>query len=127
MIVREIVSRNELFETMSWYEAHGQATPNSDWFGKGYWIPGVAAAFVYETDGPRVYIEDVVTNLDASPKMRHEALEKLLSFVVAQSARRGYKYIVGWSRESDIAKRAADDGFTEIGKFEGFALRIGGE
>jgi hypothetical protein len=120
----EPVSQSSLAETLRWYEARGEATPPADWFGEGYWVPGVAAVFPVFTDTPRAYIEDVVTNPAAGSAERNEALVALESFVCELAKAQGYRFVLGWSRSGDMARRAAQRGFSDLGQFHGFARRL---
>lgn len=124
MIVERIANRSELEETCRWYVARGARPPELDWFGHGFWIRGVAAVFPVFTDTPRAYVEDVVTNPEASSEARATALETLEAFVLQEAKARGYLFVVGWSREPDIAKRASARGFVDLGAFQGFAKRL---
>jgi hypothetical protein len=119
----EVVDSAALEQIRGWYTARGQTPPPADWFGAGLWVPGVAAGFLYVC-GARAYLEDVTTNPEADSKARHEALASLGQHLVAAAREAGASYLVGWSREMDVAARAHAMGFVDIGQFRGFALAL---
>ncbi len=123
-MIREIVTPRDLEETLAWYAARGEPSPAPDWFGRGFTVPHVAAAFLYLTDSRRAYVEDVVTNPACSAEERHVALLELQTHIERVARDAGALYLVGWSHEADIAKRAGQCGYTDIGQYHGFARRL---
>lgn len=121
MAVFEVITDRELDTIRGWYRARGLTVPAREWFGHGYWVPGVAACFLYRTDSARAYVEDLTTNPERSAAERHLALLDLRECIERKALELGVRYLVGWTQESDVAERGRNEGWHPIGVFHGFA------
>ena len=121
MAVFEIATDRELDAVRGWYRARGLAVPVREWFGHGFWVPGVAACFLYLTDSRRAYVEDLTTNPAESAAVRHVALLELGERLEQEARKAGVRYLVGWTQEEDVAERGRSGGYHPIGVFHGFA------
>jgi len=124
MMIRAMTDE-DLTETLRWYDLQGEPAPARDWFvGIGLIVPDVCAGFLYVA-GRRGYLEDIVTNPEATGAMRRDGLIQLVREAEKTAQFHGVVYLVGWSRETTVARRAVACGYVEIGNFQGFAKRVG--
>jgi len=106
-MVREFRKEDEN-EVRAWYEAHGQTyvghLPEEGWI-----EPGIAAGFMYKTDGHFAFIEGMITNPTAPSSDRFEAINEIVKRCHKRAQERGFKQIVALMIKPTLAQRAVED------------------
>lgn len=84
----------------------------------GFIVDGVAAMFIYETwKSPFCYLENMVTNQDASSDQRHLALSLITTACVEKARELGFKFAMAVTDEPTVIVRAVKHGAkTQTGK-----------
>lgn len=106
MLVEPITDPADLQATLGWYAGWLKVAPPADWLGVVWWVRGLAACTCLVTDGPRVYLEDLISNPESDARERSEAIDALEAHVVAIAARLGKRYVVSSSSNVSVLARA---------------------
>jgi hypothetical protein len=103
-------------EVMKWHARH-QRPWNPDSISlEGVIVPGVAAGWLYVTNGPVAFIENVVTNPEASSEDRHAALDAIHDWAFKAAKSRGYRRLVALVTHDGLVPRAEAYGYENAGK-----------
>lgn len=117
--------RDDAAEVNAWYRAHGQPIiPPSAFPQTGFISPGVAAGFLYGTDGGFALIEGYVSRPGCGPKKRHAALNEITNALVESAQEQGFTHVVAICRDTAIEKRAARHRFRPIGRYAVYAREM---
>jgi hypothetical protein len=79
-------------------------------------VPGVAAGFLYSTDSSLCILEGYVTNPECDSEIRNKALEVVTEHLLAIAEAKGFTYIVAFTGDESIVKRAERSGFENKAK-----------
>ncbi|AEI68032.1 hypothetical protein [Corallococcus macrosporus] len=91
----------------------------------GYVIPGKAAGFLYRTDSSLAMIENLVAAPGLSKEERNEAVDLIVAAICTESARLGFKILLGTTQLDAVVKRAEKHGFIYVdGGFHVIAKRL---
>ena len=72
----------------------------------GYIYPGVAAYFIYETDSKACWLENMVCNPDVPKELREVALQAVVTEVLKEVSRLGYKVAYATTDIAPLIERA---------------------
>ncbi len=109
---------NDLDTVNSWYMARGMRVMEPDELpAVGFYEPGVAAGFVYQTDSSIALLEGYVTNPDADPVVRDGALDSITLALMRAARNAGKRHIVGLCQDPHIEARANKHGMASIGTY----------
>lgn len=110
MIARHMIEAD--FHAMdAWLRARGEPTPPRDWYGTGFIVDDAAAGFLYGTDAARAYAEDFVTNPAVSRETRHAAIVAVEEAIAAEARKRGFAWLIGFTRVPSMVNVAERCGF----------------
>ena len=118
MLVREFLP-NDYEQLKSWLKKRDEHIFHQDVLPPcGFIVDGVAAMFLYETwKSPFCYMENMVTNPDASPSDRDKALKLITSACVEKAKELGFKFALAVTNEPTVIVRAIHHGAkVETGK-----------
>jgi hypothetical protein len=103
----------------AWYAAHGYSPLRpGELPATGFVVEGAAAGFLYRTDSDTVILEGFITNPDAPPEVRYQALEQVHAALVAAAQQSGARRILALTADDSLKQRALTHGFTSLGLFE---------
>ena len=106
-MVREFTKEDEP-EVKAWYEAHGQEyvghLPEEGWI-----EPGVAAGFLYKTDGHFAFVEGMITNPKAPARKRYNAMNEIADRCHQTARLRGFKQVFALMLQPILAQNAIED------------------
>lgn len=110
--MRAFEKEEDLVELNSWLIRNGKDPLDLPDVPKyGMLIPDVACGFICRTDTNVVFLECFVTNPEASPEKRHEALNKLGEWGLNTMKLMGAKRCLVLSEDASLIKRAIELGF----------------
>ena len=105
-------------EVSGWWRARDQK-PVPRWAlpPTGLIAPGLAAAFLYNTDSALAWLGWSTTNPSADKTERRKALDEIIEALVLQAAERGYKVVFTTTDHPRLAEayRAAGFGEGDVG------------
>lgn len=78
----------------------------------GLVVGGIAAGFVYMTNGGVAFIDSFMTDPASSKADRSEALDTLMVLLVAQAKELGYAVVIGTTTAQPLADRFHQHGFS---------------
>lgn len=104
----------EIYENQEiWFEARGLKNPIlSD---LGLVVPGKAAIWLYATNSPILYLDNLVTNPGIRPREAYDAIRLLHAGVVDLAKRMCYDYVVAVTPAASVEKFFRRLGAVEIG------------
>lgn len=73
----------------------------------------VASVFLRRCEGRLGIIDGLASNPDIQPEIRHVALDALIKHIVEQAKKAKYKYVMGFTTDSNTFNRSIRLGFTE--------------
>lgn len=112
-------------EIERWFEAHDMTMPHKSLFPPtGFIVRGIAAGFIYFTDSPLAIIDDYISNPTSDLKTRSDALNMITEHLLEIAKRRGCAVVKCDSKIEVIKKRAEALGFTPVGSFDSFVMKI---
>jgi hypothetical protein len=79
----------------------------------GYWVPGICAGFLYQTDSKLALVENIVSAPDSPRDLRRSALNAVLDALCEQARCRGFKVVCGFSEKVPAVKLALRNKFVE--------------
>lgn len=116
--------KEDLADANEWRIARGlQPWPESVLPAFGLFVEEVAAGFIYVTDSDMALLEGYVTNPDASPEARNQALDEVTDGLLARCKALGMKRVVAFARDSSIVNRAISKGLHNKGPY---TMLVGG-
>lgn len=96
----------DLDEVNRWMLARGQGILTREWLPRRGWIvPGVACAFLLQTDTLTAQVEPTITNGDASSADRHAALEEIYTAIEATARAIGFRQLLAYTRTPSLVAR----------------------
>lgn len=97
----------------AWAKAWGQDTLHT--LPVGFVVPGVACAFVCETNADFVILDNLVSNRDASKADRDAAVPAVLLACENYAKEKGYDKVVAFSANPAAVGRALQVGYRAVG------------
>ena len=102
-----------------WYRGHKKAIPPfSSLPAVGFIVDGVAAAFLYQTDGGIGLLENYIRNPNIDSASANQALDELTQVLLATSKELGLTKVIGLTKNARIVKRAKQNGMAHVGQYE---------
>lgn len=102
----------------SWYMAHGDQPITLDSLPQtGLIEPGIAAGFLYKTDSNIAWLEGFVTNPEAPPSARNEALDNIANALMVSAKALGFRQVIAMVENPRMMLRADRHGFKGIGAY----------
>ena len=100
-------------EVANWFVLRGLPELTSDFLSTvGYWVPGVAAGWLYTMNAPGfAFLDNFITNSAAPRAERREALESIARALVRDADAAGCKKILALTQTTSIAELAGRLGF----------------
>jgi hypothetical protein len=98
-----------------WSKKRGCVWTSSKRSTYGYIVPGVAAGWLYVTDGDFCIAEGLISNPDASSGARHEAFWALQEAFEDRSRQLGKQRIIGLLASDAMQAQAVDKGYKVLG------------
>lgn len=90
----------------AWGKAYG-ANYEPDLFPPvGFIVPGIAAYFLYETPSKVCWLENLVSNPDANKEVKELAITAIITAILAESKRLGFKVAYATTDIPAVIKRA---------------------
>lgn len=78
----------------------------------GFWVPGLAAAWLLKTNSARAFIEDAATNPDADKAERSAALIAVNNRITDEARAMGFRYLIGTTKIEAVRGYARANGYT---------------
>ncbi len=72
----------------------------------GFIVDGVAAYFLYQTDSKVCWLENMVSNKKADPKIKDEAIQKISIAILQEAKDLGFKVAYATTDNVSVIKRA---------------------
>lgn len=95
-----------------WYSPHVEVVMGPDFLPKvGFVAPGVAMAFLYQTDSKIAFIEALIANPDVKGDARSAGIDEVVGAVIAEARTLGFKALIAQTDMHAVAKRARRLGF----------------
>lgn len=108
-------------ELSSWFDKHEIFKSEEKEFpSTGFIIKGIAAGFLYTTNGDYCILENFVSNPDASPQDRGIALTEITENLIELAKSLKYSYIIAITKVGSIKLRAINNEFKSLGNYEVF-------
>jgi hypothetical protein len=95
----------------SWYEKRGMGFDERFLSPSGSVVEGIAAQFLYKTDGNICFLENLIANPDTDPEERDKAIDDVVKSNIKIAYNCGYNFIIGTTQLLTVAKRAEKLGF----------------
>ncbi len=97
------------FSTRGIFPAQYHALPEI-----GFIVENIACGFLYKTDSSVALIENLIANPEESRENRDEALDIVVSSILDEAKKLGYRSITGITRLEPVLKRAFKHGFNNM-------------
>src|SRR5262245_35083652 len=94
-----------------WYRRHTPPPPPEFLPKVGFVSPGVAMAFLYQTDSKLAYFEGMVANPKTTVEQRSNGLDEVAVALIAEARKLGFKVLVGQTDIPAVVERALRFGF----------------
>lgn len=108
-----------------WFKGRGVAMPHRSLFPlNGYIVEGIAAGFLYLTDGGIGLLDCYITNPETDSKTRSNALDALTEALLSCAHLNRCRLIKCTTKIEAIKKRAERFGFKSVGTFEAFFMEL---
>jgi hypothetical protein len=108
----------------AWYKAHRIAVPPQELLPPvGYIVEGVAAGFLYRTDGGIGILENFITNPQTRYDDRNIALSDITSELILEAEKAGLKMLYAISCIPAVSSRALQHGFEQSNRPWDFLAR----
>ncbi len=119
MLSMRHIEASDFFELAIWWRTHEKTPLKEEQRPEhGIIVPGVAAGFIYLTDGDLAILEHYVTNPLASSEDRHEALDEITKGLTVIAKRAGKGRVVASVQDAGFLDRSVrDHGFRHLGTF----------
>lgn len=112
MVVLPLERTLDILEVSSWFEQRQIAIPEGMTFPPtGFWIPGIAAAWLYLTNSTRAFMEDAIANPSTTADQRRQALYALESRIADEARQRGVRYLCGTSELPSMWEKLEHQGY----------------
>lgn len=110
---------DEDFEEMCrWFEKRKLKRPTVEMLSQhGAIVPGVAAGFLYMSDGNFAYIDFYITNPQIDRITRYEALQAITETLIKWAKQMEFNLIMANTQNTFIAQLAMANGFKNLGKY----------
>jgi len=103
-------------QIVEWCEKHDKIAPKLSYLPMhGLIVKDVAAGFLYVASGKLGILDGFVTNPDAEPQARNEALNLIIEVLVAHADDLRLPRVVGITTDSAIVSRGCNLGFVTRG------------
>lgn len=117
---------SDLEEIDTWYQTHGKPdgcpfryVPNI-----GVIEPGVAAGFLYKTDGYFAILENFITNPKAGPMKRNDAIYAIFEELLKRAKDFGFEEVYAITNVESVMQRAVNKGFSKVGVYSIYSREI---
>lgn len=113
-----------------WHEAHSWPLLAADFWPKtGVIISNgdndLAAAFLYRTDSPICWIENIISNPRSAKMERRAAIDMLIDTLAAEAKNSGFKAVLCMTEHRRLMQAFEEAGFTELpGNMTGFMREL---
>lgn len=94
-----------------WFRHYGWTLSLEDLPIVGLIVPGIAAAFLVQTDTTYCFLEPFIANPDTSKEARAEVLRELMKGLVKEAKSKGFKHVFGFSTVSNLINISEELGF----------------
>jgi len=109
MIVRPYTD-DDFPEIAEWGRRWG-AKYSADQFPKvGFIVPGLAAYFLYQTDSTICFMENLISNREADPKQRAQAVDLVTMAIISSAQMLGYRVAYATTDVATVVVRALAQG-----------------
>lgn len=99
-----------------WFKDHkGDSIPEAMIPKVGFYVPGVAAGFLINTDTPICFLEPFISNPKAPKELRSKALEGIVECLEAEAVKLGYRYVYGISTAPTMLNLVKSKGWVDLG------------
>jgi hypothetical protein len=71
----------------------------------------IGAVFLRRCEGETGIVDSLISNPDASPELRHVALDALINHIVEQASKHKVKFLLGYTRDESTLLRSIRLGF----------------
>lgn len=106
-----------LEEVNMWHALRHMASLKSDMIPTiGYYVPGVAAGFLFRTDCSVCFLDGYISNPLTQKSERAEALDKITSALLDTAERLGYHVVVAMTQNPSVRKRCEENKFNYKGE-----------
>ena len=117
--------KTDLEEINSWYNKRKLPLVNAEIMPKtGFIVPGVAVAFMYKTDSEIALLDGCISNPDAAPYERKEALEIIMNELVCEAAHQGFNKVIAMTRHPSIKEVCKRANLRDIGEYTMFSKEL---
>jgi hypothetical protein len=124
MRVRRVQGHWDRVQIEQWYLDQGQELKGAKFPKVGFIAEGVAAGFLYQTDGGFALVEGFITNPDAPMRDRMIGLEMVTELLILEAEKLGVKHLVGMTQRKSIGRLGKRHGFRDLGEYRMFAREI---
>ena len=101
-----------------WYRAHGLTAPPAEMLPPtGLIAEGLAAGFLYRTDGALCLIDGMISNPSAPLLARARAMHRIVDALLATACAAGLHRVLGFCASSGMARLARTRGFALAGHY----------
>lgn len=120
MLIKEHVLMVRKFQDSDFEEIQGWAKARGDAYDKdmfpplGFIMPGVCAYFIYETDSKVCWLENMIANPECSNEIRDLSLDLVVTEVLREVNRLGYKKAYATTSIEKVIDRAIKHGASGI-------------
>lgn len=116
---------NDFKQICGWFKKRGLPKPSlKDLPMTGFIVDGIAAGFVYISDGSLGLIDCYISNPGSKKQDRSDALDLITERLVGAAKNLGCIRVKCDTQLNEIAIRALKHGFKEVGSFRSFIKEI---
>lgn len=77
----------------------------------GYFVPGVAAGYMYKADAGLCLIEGYITNPEVDKGIRHAAMNRITATLIREAKEQGFTSILAFTVRDSMIEHAESFGF----------------
>jgi hypothetical protein len=111
VIAIEYNNEKHLDSIADWYKARKIGFDKRFLSPIGSIVEGVAAQFLYRTDGDVCFLENLIANPETTAEQRDEAIDLVVKSNIKLAYQCGYSFLIGTTQLLSVAKRAERLGF----------------
>lgn len=101
-------------EVMGWFHSR-KIEMTSDYLPEtGFIAPGIAAGFIYKTDGNFCIFEAFISNPNTTKKERESALSSVVTHMIEEAKKLGFKDAYGFATSQSMIRHGMEQGFRYV-------------
>lgn len=110
MAVRKY-EKSDLNEVLGWFHVRNIEMAADYLPETGFIEPGIAAGFIYKTDANFCIFESFISNSDINGSFRHKALSEIVTAMIDESKKMGYKQAFGFATSQTMIRIGMEQEF----------------